>query len=217
MTLKSWKFDSPNFIYCSRFWFSEKPWHGKNLIYMALKVILCKINMLTPPPPPPKRGLRNEKKKYQKKKRKLIILTWKLNLGPFEFFKAQILAWNKKRLEERICCIIYWPEGPFLNLLTMFFVLTNQLLNRKIFLERFHIFWLMVKVPKQWRDCSNSLDILQRAARPPKKKSISNDIKSNWQGIVNSQLFMLFLRSNSSLMQLQLYVPYFRNILSFQW
>lgn len=139
MTLKSWKFDSPNFIYCSRFWFSEKPWHGKNLIYMALKVILCKINMLTP-------------------------------LGPFEFFKAQILAWNKKRLEERICCIIYWPEGPFLNLLTRFFVLTNQLLNRKIFLERFHIFWLMVKVPKQWRDCSNSLAILQRAARPPKKK-----------------------------------------------
>lgn len=139
MTLKSWKFDSPNFIYCSRFWFSEKPWHGKNLIYMALKVILCKINMLTP-------------------------------LGPFEFFKAQILAWNKKRLEERICCIIYWPEGSFLNLLTRFFVLTNQLLNRKIFLERFHIFWLMVKVPKQWRDCSNSLAILQRAARPPKKK-----------------------------------------------
>lgn len=34
---------------------------------MALKVILCKINMLTPPPP--KRGLRNEKKNIKKEKK----------------------------------------------------------------------------------------------------------------------------------------------------
>lgn len=112
---------------------------------------MCKIYMLPPPSPKQQKngggGSEMKKKTIKKRKEKPNILIWKLFLGHFWFFKAQILAWNRKGLEEGVSCVIYWPEGPFLKLLTSFLVLTNQLWNRKIFLARFHILWLMVKVP----------------------------------------------------------------------
>lgn len=115
----------------------------------VLKVILWRIYMLTHPPPPKKRRKQQKREASEMEKivRKYSQLSWHeaLFLGPFWFFKVHILAWNRKQLEEGISCIIYWPEGPFLSYWQVF--LTNHLWNKKNFLERFHILWLMIKVP----------------------------------------------------------------------
>lgn len=141
--------------------------------------------MLTPPPPPKKKKGKQQKReasKMEKIVRKYSQLSWHeaLFLGPFWFFKVHILAWNRKQLEEGISCIFYWPEGPFLSYWQVF--LTNHLWNKKKFPWEIPHLVIDDKGPYTWKDCSNSL--LKRAARPPKRKSISEDIKIIWQGIV---------------------------------
>lgn len=128
--------------------------------------------------------------------RKYSQLSWHeaLFLGPFWFFKVHILAWNRKQLEEGISCIIYWPEGPFLSYWQVF--LTNHLWNKKKFPWEIPHLVIDDKGPYTWKDCSNFL--LKRAARPPKKKIHIRRHQNYLTGYSNSQLFMLFLRTNSS-------------------